>query len=52
MRKGGTGLGLAISAELIRGHGGRLELVKSDESGTRFAIFLPKGFQSLDRAAE
>lgn len=43
-RKGGTGLGLAISAELIRGHGGRLELVRSDDTGTTFRILLPKGF--------
>lgn len=42
-RKGGTGLGLAIAAELIRGHGGRLELRNSDERGTTFAICLPKG---------
>ncbi|MFN3280726.1 MAG: sensor histidine kinase [Tabrizicola sp.] len=42
-RKGGTGLGLAIAAELVRGHGGRLELVRSDEEGTEFAIHLPKG---------
>ncbi len=41
-RQGGTGLGLAISAELIRGHGGRLELLKSDEEGTEFLIRLPK----------
>ena len=41
-RKGGTGLGLAISSELIRGHGGRLELVNSDESGTAFVVSLPK----------
>lgn len=41
-RKGGTGLGLAISAELIRGHGGRLELERSDETGTAFALHLPK----------
>lgn len=40
-RKGGTGLGLAISAELIRGHGGRLELVRSDAEGTEFMIHLP-----------
>jgi signal transduction histidine kinase len=40
-RKGGTGLGLAISAELIRGHGGRLELVRSDSDGTAFMIHLP-----------
>lgn len=42
-RKGGTGLGLAISAELVRGHGGSLQLAKSDEAGTTFEITLPKG---------
>ncbi|WP_198645386.1 HAMP domain-containing sensor histidine kinase [Thalassobius sp. I31.1] len=41
-RKGGTGLGLTISAELIRGHGGRLELSGSDENGTCFAVHLPR----------
>ncbi|WP_376875116.1 sensor histidine kinase [Albirhodobacter sp. R86504] len=40
-RKGGTGLGLAISAELIRGHGGQLELVRTDSEGTEFMIRLP-----------
>jgi signal transduction histidine kinase len=42
-RKGGTGLGLAIAAELIRGHGGVLELMRSTEAGTTFEIRLPKG---------
>ncbi len=41
-RKGGTGLGLAIASELVRGHGGKLELARSDESGTEFLIRLPK----------
>ncbi|MCA3511007.1 MAG: HAMP domain-containing histidine kinase [Rhodobacter sp.] len=41
-RKGGSGLGLAISAELVRGHGGRLELLRSGEGGTAFLIRLPK----------
>ena len=41
-RKGGIGLGLAIAAELVRGHGGRLELSRSDEDGTEFLIRLPK----------
>lgn len=41
-RKGGTGLGLAIAAELVRGHGGRLELARSDKDGTSFLIHLPK----------
>ena len=41
-RRGGTGLGLAIAAELVRGHGGRLVLDRSDEEGTLFSIHLPK----------
>lgn len=51
VRKGGSGLGLAISAELVRGHGGRLELVRSDEDGTEFMIRLPKG-GGLDLSAD
>ncbi|KMW60090.1 Sensor histidine kinase [Candidatus Rhodobacter oscarellae] len=51
-RKGGTGLGLAISAELIRGHGGRLELLATGPEGTCFAIVLPKSAAALDEAAE
>lgn len=47
-RKGGIGLGLAISAELVRGHGGRLELVRSDEDGTTFLIRLPKTVTAMD----
>ncbi len=42
-RKGGTGLGLAIAAELVRGHGGRLELERTGPDGTCFVICLPKG---------
>ncbi len=51
-RKGGTGLGLAISAELVRGHGGRLDLVRSDSDGTEFMLHLPRelALESLDRA--
>ena len=41
-KKGGTGLGLAIAAELVRGHGGRLELARSDDEGSEFVIRLPK----------
>ena len=50
-RKGGSGLGLAISAELIRGHGGRLELLRSDAEGTEFVIRLPKSIGSADLPA-
>lgn len=42
-RKGGSGLGLAIAAELVRGHGGHLELMDSGTEGTCFRITLPKG---------
>jgi len=42
-RKGGSGLGLAIAAELVRGHGGKLELVTTGPSGTIFTVTLPKG---------
>lgn len=48
-RRGGTGLGLAIAAELVRGHGGRLMLDRSDEQGTDFSIHLPK---ANDNAAD
>lgn len=41
-RKGGSGLGLTIAAELVRGHGGRLELVDTGQQGTEFALFLPR----------
>jgi signal transduction histidine kinase len=41
-RVGGIGLGLAIAAELVRGHGGRLDLMRTDAGGTEFAIRLPK----------
>ncbi|MAQ37264.1 sensor histidine kinase [Thioclava sediminum] len=50
-RAGGTGLGLAIAAELIRGHGGRLDLVRTDGNGTEFRIFLPSDI-ALDCASE
>jgi len=51
-RKGGFGLGLAIAAELVRGHGGRLELVATGAEGTVFALHLPKTLAALDEAAE
>lgn len=46
-RKGGTGLGLTIAADLIRGHGGRLELLRSDEEGSEFMIHLPGEMAAL-----
>lgn len=49
-RAGGTGLGLAIAAELVRGHGGRLDLTRSDGDGTEFLISLPKAVDPADGA--
>lgn len=50
-RAGGTGLGLAIAAELVRGHGGRLELARSDSEGTEFVIRLPKAIASTESSS-
>lgn len=51
-RKGGFGLGLAISVELVRGHGGRLDLVSSGPEGTAFAVSLPKSVAVPDETTE
>ncbi len=40
-RNGGTGLGLAIADELVRAHGGSLELRRDRAVGTHFEIRLP-----------
>ena len=42
VRRGGTGLGLAIAAELVRGHGGTLELRHTSAEGTVFCLHLPR----------
>ena len=47
VRKGGAGLGLVIAADLIRGHGGRLELLETGDKGTTFVIQLPKADLAL-----
>ena len=39
----GAGLGLAIAAWVATAHGGRLALVRSDATGTTFAVELPLG---------
>ena len=51
VRKGGSGLGLVIAADLVRGHGGRLELLQTGPEGTAFVIQLPKADLSLSDAA-
>ncbi|MEZ5811771.1 MAG: HAMP domain-containing sensor histidine kinase [Rhizobiaceae bacterium] len=49
-RSGGTGLGLAIASELVRAHGGTLELVESAGGKTVFAITIPDRPVILDEA--
>jgi signal transduction histidine kinase len=40
-RPDGSGLGLAIARELARGHGGELDLLKTDAEGSTFVLTLP-----------
>ena len=49
-RSGGTGLGLAIAHELVRAHGGSLELVDSVGGRTTFAVSIPDQPVRLDEA--
>ncbi|HET9069757.1 MAG TPA: HAMP domain-containing sensor histidine kinase [Amaricoccus sp.] len=41
VRQGGAGLGLVIAADLVRGHGGTLELEETGPRGSTFRITLP-----------
>jgi heavy metal sensor kinase len=38
---GGAGLGLSISRWIVQAHGGRLELTRSDRTGSTFTVLLP-----------
>lgn len=49
-RSGGTGLGLAIANELVRAHGGAIELVESVGGRTVFAVVIPDQPVSLEEA--
>jgi signal transduction histidine kinase len=49
-RSGGTGLGLAIAHELVRAHGGTVELVESTGGRTIFAVTIPDQPVRLDEA--
>ncbi len=41
-RAEGLGLGLYLAREIVRAHGGRIELHKSDADGTTFRVTLPR----------
>jgi signal transduction histidine kinase len=49
-RSGGTGLGLAIAHELVRAHGGTIDLVESRGGRTLFAITIPDQPVNLEAA--
>jgi heavy metal sensor kinase len=48
-REGGAGLGLSIALWIAEAHHGRLELVRSDATGSHFAVYLPGTVAALTR---
>lgn len=48
----GSGLGLAIASEIVRAHGGRIEVASEVGKGTRLTIILPKDSQAKDNAVQ
>jgi signal transduction histidine kinase len=39
---GRMGLGLYIAGEIVRGHGGRIDVASSEAAGTTFTVHLPR----------
>jgi two-component system phosphate regulon sensor histidine kinase PhoR len=48
----GSGLGLAISSEIVRAHGGSIEVASEVGKGTRLTIILPKDIQPKGSAVQ
>jgi signal transduction histidine kinase len=40
---GGRGIGLAVVDEIVRAHGGRVDVSENDGGGARFIVALPAG---------
>jgi len=49
-REGGAGLGLSIALWIAQAHNGRVELLRSDATGSHFAVFLPAPVVAAARA--
>jgi signal transduction histidine kinase len=50
-RARGLGLGLYIAREIVRGHGGTIEVVSADARGTTFTVRLPRQPAAASRPA-
>jgi signal transduction histidine kinase len=44
----GLGLGLYITQEIVRAHGGSIDVTSSEEEGTRFRVVLPRSAPGAD----
>lgn len=50
LKSGGTGLGLSISYEIVRRHGGELDVESPANGGCRFVVRLPLGTESPEES--
>ncbi len=49
---GGTGLGLSIARDLMRGHGGDIEVARTGPDGTLFRLLLPVEHEEIGNTAD